>query len=83
MITRADIRRFMRARAATSPRTDRPCHVRPVDVAVHACRHLAYLRYTDDLIAACAEAAPNLWDHLGRFTPAVAASIGYQEAAYM
>jgi hypothetical protein len=49
-----------------------PTGVGPVDVARHACRHLAYLRQTDALVASCAEAAPNLWRHLDRFTPAVA-----------
>jgi hypothetical protein len=65
-----------RAPVSEDPLAPCPAGVRPVDVAAHACRHLAYLRRTDHLVASCAEAAPELWDHLDRFTPAVAGLIG-------
>ncbi|WP_422771485.1 hypothetical protein ACN28C_33565 [Plantactinospora sp. WMMC1484] len=46
--------------------------VRPVDVAVHACRHLSFLRHTDPLVAGLAADLPDLWRHIDRFSPAVA-----------
>lgn len=42
------------------------------DVAAHACRHLAYLRRTDPLVALTADVAPQLWDLLAGLSPAVA-----------
>ncbi|MGW1058759.1 hypothetical protein [Micromonospora rubida] len=49
-----------------------PAEIRPVDVAVHACRHLAFLRHTDPTVAAVAAAAPMTWALITEFTPAVA-----------
>ncbi|MEJ3746155.1 hypothetical protein WEI85_23060 [Actinomycetes bacterium KLBMP 9797] len=54
----------------SDPLTPSPPVVRPVDVAVHACRHLAFLRHTDPTVAA--NAATELWDLIDVFTPAVA-----------
>jgi hypothetical protein len=42
------------------------------DAAVHACRHLAYLRQTDPVVALAAGAAPELWESIGVLHPAVA-----------
>jgi hypothetical protein len=64
------------APASEDPLAPCPAGVRQADVAAHACRHLAYLRRTDDIVASRAEAATDLWDHLDRFTPAVAGLIG-------
>ncbi|MFY1668505.1 hypothetical protein ACN27G_00885 [Plantactinospora sp. WMMB334] len=54
------------------PLAPAPGVVRPVDVAVHACRHLAFLRHTDALVAARAAESPDLWQQIDRFSPAVA-----------
>ncbi len=40
--------------------------------AVHAVRHLAYLRRTDPLVAATATAAPELWSRIDELDPALA-----------
>jgi hypothetical protein len=54
------------------PLTPSPVSVRPVDVAAHACRHLAFLRHTDPQVAGAASGARELWDLIDVFTPAVA-----------
>jgi hypothetical protein len=54
------------------PLAPAPARIRPGDVALHACRHLAYLRHTDPLVADRAAAHPHLWDLIDLFTPAVA-----------
>ncbi|MDG4785040.1 hypothetical protein O7626_03675 [Micromonospora sp. WMMD1102] len=54
------------------PLTPASVTVRPVDVAVHACRHLAFLRHTDPLVAGLAADLPDLWRHIERFSPTVA-----------
>lgn len=54
------------------PSAPAPARIRPGDIAAHACRHLAYLRHTDPLVAECADAAPPLWDLIAEFTPTVA-----------
>lgn len=55
------------------PLAPSPAVVRPVDVAAHACRHLAFLRHTDPVIAEAAHrASQDLWDLIDVFTPAVA-----------
>jgi len=54
------------------PLTPSPAVVRPVDVAAHACRHLAFLRHTDPQVAGAAIGARELWDLIDVFTPAVA-----------
>jgi hypothetical protein len=46
------------------------------DVAVHAGRHLSYLRRTDPLVARAADAHAELWDAIGRFEPALAGALG-------
>jgi hypothetical protein len=58
--------------AGSDPLTPTPRQVSAVAVARHACEHLAYLRYTDTLVAACASAAGDLWRLIDRFTPAPA-----------
>jgi len=47
----------------------------PHDVAVHACRHLAYLWRTDPVVALAAEAAPELWGLIRVLRPAVAGAL--------
>ena len=49
--------------------TDRPA------VARHACRHLAFLRRTDRVVAASARYHPRLWDLIGRHEPAPAGAL--------
>jgi hypothetical protein len=46
------------------------------DVAVHAARHLSYLRRTDPLVARAAHRPAELWDAIGRFEPALAGALG-------
>jgi len=58
--------------AGSEPLTPTPRQVSAVAVARHACEHLAYLRYTDTVVAACASAAGDLWRLIDRFTPAPA-----------
>jgi hypothetical protein len=52
------------------PLAPSPAAVRPVDVAAHACRHLAFLRHTDPHVATHLDTP--LWMLLAAFTPAVA-----------
>jgi hypothetical protein len=54
------------------PLAPAPARIRAGDIAAHACRHLAYLRHTDPVVAECADAAPPLWDLIAEFTPTVA-----------
>jgi hypothetical protein len=58
--------------ASDDPLAPAPARIRAGDVAAHACRHLAYLRHTDPLVAARATGAPGLWRLLDAFTPTVA-----------
>jgi hypothetical protein len=46
------------------------------DVAVHAGRHLSYLRRTDPLVARAARERVELWDAIGRYEPALAGALG-------
>lgn len=52
------------------PLAPSPPAVRPVDVAAHACRHLAFLRLTDPVVGADPDTP--LWLLLETFTPTVA-----------
>lgn len=54
------------------PLAPAPVRIRADDVAAHACRHLAYLRHTDPLVAERADAALELWNLIAAFTPTVA-----------
>ncbi|GAA4167700.1 hypothetical protein GCM10022251_57320 [Phytohabitans flavus] len=54
------------------PLTPSPPVVRQVDVAAHACRHLAFLRHTDPQVAGTVAGAAEVWDLIDVFTPAVA-----------
>jgi hypothetical protein len=47
-------------------------HLTVHEVAVHACRHLAYLQRADPVVALTADAAPQLWELIADFSPAVA-----------
>jgi len=47
-------------------------HVSAEDVAAHACRHLAYLRRTDPVVALASDDAPLLWDLIAGLAPAMA-----------
>jgi len=49
-----------------------PTGIGPAEAAAHACRHLAYLRHTDPVVAGCAASAPALWRLIDAFTPTVA-----------
>jgi hypothetical protein len=72
------------ARLATSddPLAPSPEQVDPGAVAVHACRHLAYLRHTDALVAARASAAARLWSLIGTFRPTVAGRLPHLSPVY-
>mgnify|MGYP006976748855 FL=1 len=61
--------------ASAGPLAPSPVSVSMDDVAVHACRHLAYLRHTDPLVRRRAEAAPQLWALIDEFVPAVAGQL--------
>jgi hypothetical protein len=54
------------------PLAPAPLRIGAGDVAAHACRHLAYLRHTDPLVAERAGTAPGLWRLIAAFTPTVA-----------
>jgi hypothetical protein len=54
------------------PTAPTPARIDAGDVAAHACRHLAYLRHTDPVVAGCADAAPRMWRLLAAYTPTVA-----------
>jgi hypothetical protein len=54
------------------PLAPSPTHVHAAQVAAHACRHLAYLRHTDPVVAAVARESPRMWSLLARYRPAVA-----------
>lgn len=54
------------------PLAPTPQEIRPVDVAAHACRHLAFLHRTDPVVAAAAAREPVLWQLVDRFVPGVA-----------
>ena len=58
--------------ASAGPLAPSPESVSTDDVAAHACRHLAYLRHTDPLVARRAREAPELWALIDEFAPAVA-----------
>jgi hypothetical protein len=57
---------------AADPLAPAPARITADDVAAHACRHLAYLRHTDPLVAARAGAVPDLWRLIAVFAPTVA-----------
>jgi hypothetical protein len=61
-----------RAPYATDPLAPALSGLTAGDVAVHAVRHLAYLRRTDPLVAATAAAAPELWSLIDELDPALA-----------
>jgi hypothetical protein len=58
--------------SGAGPLAPAPARITADDIAAHACRHLAYLRHTDPLVAARAGAVPGLWQLIAAFTPAVA-----------
>jgi len=62
----------LRAPYATDPLAPALAGLTAGDVAVHAVRHLAYLRRTDPLVAATASAAPELWALIDELDPALA-----------
>jgi hypothetical protein len=62
----------LRAPYATDPLAPALAGLTAGDVAVHAVRHLAYLRRTDPLVAATATAAPELWALIDELDPALA-----------
>jgi hypothetical protein len=51
------------------------------DVALHACRHLAYLRLTDPVVSLTAAEAPRLWSMIATLTPAVAGLVTQPDLA--
>jgi hypothetical protein len=63
------------------PLAPTPGRITAGDVAVHACRHLAYLRHTDPLVAGRVPADPALWRWLERFSPTVAGLLVQPEPA--
>jgi len=46
------------------------------DVAVHALRHLSYLRRSDPLVARGIHGQAELWEAIGRYEPALAGALG-------
>lgn len=58
--------------SSAGPLAPSPGSVSVDDVAAHACRHLAYLRHTDPVVADRSVAAPQLWALIDEFVPAVA-----------
>jgi hypothetical protein len=58
--------------SSDDPLAPAPARIRAGDVAVHACRHLAYLRHTDPLVTDLAAAEPDLWNLIAAVAPAVA-----------
>lgn len=54
------------------PVTPSPPHVAQADVVMHACRHLAFLRHTDPVVADASRLHPPLWRLLERYGPDVA-----------
>ncbi|WP_148308159.1 hypothetical protein [Actinoplanes friuliensis] len=58
--------------AGDGPLSPSPGRVDADDVAVHACRHLAFLRRTDPVVKASAARHRVLWDLLDEHQPAVA-----------
>jgi hypothetical protein len=58
--------------ASPDPLAPSPNQVGDEQVAAHACRHLAYLRHTDPVVAAAASGIPALWDLIGTYQPDVA-----------
>lgn len=54
------------------PVTPSPPHLMQADVVVHACRHLAFLRRTDPVVAAASRIHPPLWDLLDEYGPDLA-----------
>jgi len=57
---------------SAGPLAPSPGSVSLGDVAAHACRHLAYLRHVDAMVAARTQAAPELWALIDDYVPAVA-----------
>ncbi|GAA1642349.1 hypothetical protein GCM10009828_083800 [Actinoplanes couchii] len=57
------------------PLSPSPAHVERTAVAAHACRHLAFLRHTDPLVAGAALRQPRLWALLDGFRPTVAGAL--------
>jgi len=54
-----------------------PClhRVPPEQVVAHACRHLAWLRQTDPVVAAAAASTPALWSHIDQHWPTLAGQL--------
>lgn len=61
--------------AVGGPLTPSPARISLGAVAAHACRHLALLAGTDPEVGAAAKAQPQLWELLGKLTPAVAGGL--------
>ncbi len=56
----------------TDPLTPSPPAVDAADVVGHACRHLAFLRHTDPVVAAASRWNPGIWELLDAYRPDVA-----------
>ena len=54
------------------PLTPSPPAINAADVVTHACRHLAFLRHTDPVVAATSHSHPQLWTLLDAYRPDVA-----------
>ncbi|MEU4160463.1 hypothetical protein [Actinoplanes sp. NPDC026670] len=61
--------------AGDDPLSPSPAVADRAAVAAHACRHLAFLRHTDPVIAATAQRQPRLWELLAGFRPNVAGKV--------
>jgi hypothetical protein len=56
----------------TDPLSPSPPTIAAADVVAHACRHLAFLRRTDPVVAAASRLHPQLWTVLDAYRPGVA-----------
>jgi hypothetical protein len=66
----------------TDPLTPSPPAVDAADVVAHACRHLAFLRHTDPVVAAASRFHPQLWTLLDAHRPDVAGLLTPDAAAW-
>lgn len=58
--------------AGEDPLSPSPERIERSAVAAHACRHLAFLRHTDPVVASAASLQPRLWELISAFQPDVA-----------
>jgi hypothetical protein len=57
-------------------------HLTAHDIAVHACRHLSYLRRTDPLVASAAHGRAELWEAIDPYEPGLAGALSAGRASW-